>query len=50
MGGASYWLMPHTFFAALQYGFPVQQVGPLFTLPLPQQSLPWTPWFGEWDP
>jgi hypothetical protein len=38
------------FFVAPQYGIPVQQAGPSFTLPLPQQSPPSTPWFGEWDP
>jgi hypothetical protein len=29
MGGAPYWLMLHAFFVAPQYGFPVQQVGPI---------------------
>jgi hypothetical protein len=50
MGGASNWSTSHAFFTAPQYGFPVQQAGPLFTLPPPQQSPSSTPWFGEWDP
>jgi hypothetical protein len=49
MGGAPYWSTSHAFFAAPQYGFPVQQVGPSFTLALQQQSPPSIPWFGEWD-
>jgi hypothetical protein len=50
MGGDPYWSMSHAFFTAPQYGFPVQQVGPSFTLPPLQQSPPSTPWFKEWDP
>jgi hypothetical protein len=50
MGGTPYWSTLHAFSMAPMYGFPVQQVGPSFTLPPPQQSPPSTPWFREWYP
>jgi hypothetical protein len=49
MGGAPYWSTPHAFFTAPQYEFLVQQAGPSFTLPPPQQSPSSTSWFGQWD-